>query len=126
MSWRSWTQQEETTLKEMFKDGATTKEVAKQVCRTPDAVRAKAGELGILIARRWPDWLALLSVPYSCCELARKLKVTPNAVKQAKLRLRAAGFEVLDSIRGGSRGCSRKAPLGVEIPSDDLPDRRLP
>jgi transposase len=93
-TWKHWTVKEMARLEEFRLAGLTRQQIAVELGRTFAGVALKLQELGIRRPRALDRWLAILSKPHRIKDVAKEAGVTVSAVKQAKRKLRRAGFDI--------------------------------
>ncbi len=105
-TWRTWTPKEEARLEEMRMAGKTVKEIAAELGRTFASVNGRLSTLDVARApRRWEQWLEAFSDGAPDRVVAERMGVGLYAVKQRKLRLRKAGFDIVH-VRRNQHGVS--------------------
>lgn len=106
-TWRSWTVKELRRLEELRLARRTTAEIARELGRTPASVQNRIQQDGLPRAGVGERWLEVLRGPHTIAGAARAMGTTKWAVRQAKFRLRAAGF-VLPPARRTDPWCPRE------------------
>jgi hypothetical protein len=105
---RRWSAGEDATVRDGYDSGLSCAEIARELPgRTPAAVAARAGKLGLAThARRWTalddERLRRLAGSYRLEELARRLGRTPDALRQRAAKLGLAPLESSASPRAGT------------------------
>jgi hypothetical protein len=105
---RRWSASEDAVVRDGYGSGLTCTEIARELPgRTPAAVAARAGKLGLAThARRWtaPDEerLRRLAGRHPIEEVARRLGRTPDALRQRAAKLGLARLESRASPRAGA------------------------
>lgn len=99
-TWKGWTVHELDGLERMRLDGLTVEQIAVELGRTVPSVKCRLASEGICRPRSM-RWLQVLNCQHSIAGVAKVMGVTKWAVKQAKRKLRRAGFDIPDAVRQG-------------------------
>jgi hypothetical protein len=103
-TWRRWTEAEVLRLEALRLDGLTAREIAALVGRPYLSVRTRLYREGLCRPRTSAlRWLAAFAVPHTIAGVAARLGTTRQVVKNAKTRLRRAGFRVRAAEGGRSQ-----------------------
>lgn len=98
-TWKTWTEKEIDELERLRLDGLFAHEIAARLGRTVPSVKCRLGAEGIAFPRRLERRLEVLAGEHTIKGAAEKLGVTKWAVKQAKRKLRRAGFDIPAATR---------------------------
>lgn len=101
-TWRTWTQNEIRRLEELRLQGRTAAEIARAMGRTEPSVKCQLQANGIAKPSGLARWLPILCKPHTLRSAAQEAGTTKWAVKQAKRKLRRAGFDIPAAVRRGS------------------------
>lgn len=93
-AWKTWTVKELHRLEEMRLAGRSFEEIAAELGRTVHSAKCRCAIEGVRKPRAAESWLAAFAKPHTTTALARERGVTVWAVRNAKRRLRRAGFDV--------------------------------
>lgn len=104
-TWRTWTAKEVARLETLRLEGLTPEQIAPAMGRTVASIRNRLRQESIQARPRHVRtrlrWLDAFRQPHTIRGLAERFGVTVWAVKQAKRKLRRAGFEVPAANRKG-------------------------
>lgn len=94
-TWRAWTRKEIDRLETLRVAARTAQQIADELGRSLPAIKCRLQLEGITQANRLAArWLPILSVPHTMKGAAAAAGASVWAVKQAKRKLRRAGFEI--------------------------------
>lgn|SRR6185369_134609 len=96
-TWRTWTAKERRRLEELRLEGRTAAAIAGILGRSLASIKCRLAQEQIRRPLQIGRWLAVLMQPHTIEGAAREMGTTKWAVKQAKRKLRRAGWAVPDA-----------------------------
>lgn len=102
-AYRFWSAGELHRLEELYLAGRAVSAIAAALNRTPSAVHWQAHALGLRRPHlRAQLWLEVFTVPHTYRQVAQAMGVSAKSARQAKQRLRRAGFSLPAAAREAS------------------------